>query len=370
MKGVLILSGYNDRGVVSFCRFCQKNDIPVFIVAANESDLILSTDYKRNVICVRDNRVLCIEDFNQYQEIVSAQSPVSELVVLPSTEFLNRFLLINRDGLEKMGFIIPLCSAELYCQISDKYSFGQLCKESNIKVPAEYPQISLSLIPFVAKPRSYFADSMAISSKPVIVQTEGDYYGLQEIDNQSFYYQQYIGGDSYYLLYYFSADAHVSVYSQQNFIQQHNGRSIIAAQSSTIHHDPVAKQFGDLLIGLGFVGLVMIELRQYRHEFYMIEANPRLWGPSQLILDSGMDLFGRLAFDNGLVKHVPKCDYQTGIRYFWSGGLVEDQQAGYESARYNYDKSAFFDEFVKWTKSDIYLRPDTQSVFFDQLSRG
>jgi hypothetical protein len=36
----------------------------------------------------------------------------------------------------------------------------------------------------------------------------------------------------------------------------------------------------------GFYGLVMIEVKEYDNQFYMIEANPRLWGPSQLILDA------------------------------------------------------------------------------------
>ena len=41
----------------------------------------------------------------------------------------------------------------------------------------------------------------------------------------------------------------------------------------------------------------------------MIEANPRLWGPSQLILDSGMDLFQCFAYDNKLIKKIETKHY-------------------------------------------------------------
>ena len=58
-----------------------------------------------------------------------------------------------------------------------------------------------------------------------------------------------------------------------------------------------------MLIQIGYYGLIMIEVKIQDGEYYMIEANPRLWGPSQLILDAGMDLFHRFALDNGLIEN-------------------------------------------------------------------
>src|SRR4051812_14995086 len=121
MTGVLIISGYNYRGIIAFCRFCRKSRIPFFIVAANCDDLILVSDYKENVIEVRDTLVLEVDKFIQYKRKIITSNKLSRLLILPSSEYLNRFLLTQRRALETEDYIIPLCPLELYRLISDKY---------------------------------------------------------------------------------------------------------------------------------------------------------------------------------------------------------------------------------------------------------
>ena len=67
-KGVLIFSGYNTRAVIAFCRFCKQNNILFFIVASGSNDLVLFSDYKANVVIVRDTPKLTIEDLAEYKK--------------------------------------------------------------------------------------------------------------------------------------------------------------------------------------------------------------------------------------------------------------------------------------------------------------
>jgi len=368
LRGVLIFSGYNHRAIVAFCRFCRENKILFFIIASGPTDFILISDYKKNVVETRNTVAISIDNVIEIKKKITNDYEIIELLILPSSEYLNRFLLQHRTELELNDFIIPLCSIELYQQLSDKYSFSELCKRHNIAVPEEYESLATINIPFVAKPKRYFSGRKTVSDKPIIVTNDREYTMLKKTNLDDFYFQEFISGQSFYLLFYFSSGGTYSVFSQENLIQQYNGLSIIAAKSSNIHLHKIATDFASLLCSLTFVGLIMIEVKFFNDRFYMIEANPRLWGPSQLILDAGMDLFDRFAAENGLIKEIPTRSYTVGYRYFWSGGIIEDQEKKYSITLHNYDKQSFFDDYAEWCKSDIYLRPDTTSIFFKELT--
>lgn len=95
-RGVLIFSGYKERGVIAFCRFCKKYDIPFFLVASHQNDKILSSSYRQNLLGIRRSPNLTLENFKQYRSMLSERLSKDEIIVLPSTEFLNRFLLQER----------------------------------------------------------------------------------------------------------------------------------------------------------------------------------------------------------------------------------------------------------------------------------
>ena len=129
-----------------------------------------------------------------------------------------------------------------------------------------------------------------------------------------YYFQEYIAGSCYYLLYYFDKDGSYSVYSQENLIQQSNGGSMILSKSSDIHNQEISKAYASLFVKEKYHGLIMVELKKFKNKFYMIEANPRFWGPSQLIIDASMDLLDRFMLENKLIKK-PKIklkDYKKG----------------------------------------------------------
>ncbi len=367
---VLILSGYNHRGAVAFCRFCKANKIPFYIVASDKNDLINFTEYKKNVISTRQEKKLLCQEFLLYKNKIHREKKGRKIVILPSTEYLNRFLLSERNTLEQEGFLIPLVNERLYAEVSDKYSFNRLCQSNSIAIPNEYKEVNTSKIPFVAKPKQYFTEKKTVNEKPFLIHTEKEYNELQaKTGNAEFYYQEFVGGESFYLLYYFDKRGMYKVYSQQNLMQQDNGLSIIAAKSSNFHQNQIAKQFANIFIQKKYTGLLMIEVKEYNEKIYMIEANPRLWGPSQLIVDSGMDLFYQFAFDFDLLErsktNLPK--YQLGVRYFWSGGIFEDQHYNREIAFHAYSGEQFLKEYKDWILSDVYMREDTQHLYSKEL---
>lgn len=365
--GILIFSGYNQRAVLAFCRFAQKASLNIYIIAKDKDDTILFTDYKHNVIAIRNKCDLAVQDIKSYIKTIREKQKKRRIIVLPSSEYLNRFLLTNRKEIENENVVIPLCKKSLYEQISDKYSFGRLCKSFGIQIPQEYSNTSSIRFPCIAKPKYYFSSSTEIL-KPILLNNNDELNAFREIYVlKDFYYQKYLEGKSIYFLYYISRDGDYSVFSQENLIQQSHGKSIIAAKSTNVHKKKISLDFAGLLLQKKYSGLIMIELKLCDGTYYMIEANPRLWGPSQLILDSGMDLFHRFSFDYGLIQKLPKLDYKTDIKYFWSGGIVEDLIQGNRISFHNFTANDFIYDYHLWVTADVYLKKDSINLYLKEL---
>jgi len=357
--GIMLLSGFNQRAVIAFCRFAFERNINFYIVAKDNSDTIFLSRYSNYVIDTRRNSRLSLDDFKEWRNKIS----VDRLMILPSTEYLNRFLLKNRRPLEENGYVIPLCDEELYSEISDKYSFGRLCVKYGIDVPREYAEIQE--YPVIAKPKRYCSLDGRIE-KPLIVYSSLQRENfLRSHKAEDFYFQEFVAGKSVYLLLYFSRGGEVSAYSQENLIQQDQGLSIIAAISSMYHLEPICGQFKKMFIDRGFSGLVMVEVKAANGRYYMIEANPRLWGPSQLIIDAGMDLFHRFLFDYGMLDSAAWDEtYKAGIEYFWLGGMTEDSRNKSAVVFHGgYTQEQFINECHRFMSSEVYLRDDTVNIF-------
>jgi predicted ATP-grasp superfamily ATP-dependent carboligase len=252
--------------------------------------------------------------------------------------------------------------------VSDKYSFGKLCEANGISTPIEFDDPP-SFYPFVLKPKHYIKQVRALD-KPVIISSsdDADRY-LEELSFGEYYFQEFVEGKSIYLLFYFFKDGNHRVYSQENLIQQNNGGSIILAKSANYHLENIARKFEQLFIGIGFRGLIMVEVRLRGEEYYMIEANPRLWGPSQLILDSGMDLFESLCQDNELIEQGGKQNYKPDTWYFWSGGWMADLRNGSKPVYHNFSAREFAGSYLQVVESEVYLKPDSINIYLQEHSK-
>ena len=260
---VMVISGYNIRAVVAFCRWATANRVRFHIIAKNKEDPIFLTDYKDYVSFTRDSPQLHHEVFCTWVDSLCHQYTYQKLSILPSTEGLNRFLLENRSSIESKNCIIPLVNEQLYRKISDKHSFAKLCQSYELYVPAEFNQIPEHL-PFVAKPRSYFS-AKGSQLIPHLIHTPQDLENFcRTEDKKDYFFQQFIYGHSLYLLAYIAKESRSDnniVFSQENLMQQARGGSIVLAKHSQFHQEEVARKYVTMLQEQHFFGLVMVEVR-------------------------------------------------------------------------------------------------------------
>jgi hypothetical protein len=369
-KSFLIFSGYNQRAVVAFCREATRLKVPFCIIAKSEEDTILKTSYKDLVYAIRSEKLLVKTDLDTCIEITKAATGFTDFVILPSSEFLNRFFLDHRIYYQDRQCSIPLVSSELYAKISDKYSFGELCEMYGLAVPKEFGNPEYLPYPFVAKPRLYFSGDNTKTLQPYLIHSESDWKEfLQNEVKEAFYYQEFIDGGCYYLLYYLSNKRADVCYSQKNLVQQAAGKSMIVAQGSDIHRLPIANQYADMLKREGFEGLIMIELKKKGDEFVMIEANPRLWGPSQLFVDAGVSIFETFMEDQGFEIQSSGLSEIKDVMYFWHGGIIEDRRYGKELAYHEFTPDLLDENLEKLLGCEVYLREDTKEIFYNE-SKG
>ncbi len=258
----LIFSGSNYRAIVAFCRELAELGLDFYIIARTASDLIFETRYRNNVVATREHDRLDLADIHRCLQLARSKSQFSQFIVAPSSEFLNLFLLKNREFFAEHGCEIPLVDLDTYERVSNKYPFSRLCKQWGIPIPAEFEHYAGLDFPFVAKPfKNVNAENRSLY--PYLIYGEDDLREFQARERDSdFYYQEYIQGESHYLLLYLARDGWDVRFSQQNLIQQAGGKSIVLAKPSYIHNHVIANRFVDLLRDIGFYGLAMIEVMQ------------------------------------------------------------------------------------------------------------
>lgn len=364
-KYILIFSGFNQRSVISFIRTLEANNIDFAIIAIPVTDSIFLTEYSEKVLSVRKYKTLDINDILNSIETVKEKIQADEYIIAPSTEALNRFLLEYRVEFENAGCKIPLVEKKVYESISNKYSFGQICRNYGINIPEEVDIHKQIAFPIVAKPIEYYSTNNEILS-PVIIQDSRDFNSfISRYNTKDFYYQEYVNGRSYYLLYYYHSNGDVYKFSQENLIQQPGGKSILAAIPSNIHISNEADKYERLFKELNFFGLVMIEVKQNENSNYMIEANPRFWGPSQLFVDADANFFEAFLHDVGVLDNVSFPEEHNFLaKYFWFGGLEKYMEKSLnEIVFYNYNTERLYREFWDLLKSDIYYKKDTKNIF-------
>jgi predicted ATP-grasp superfamily ATP-dependent carboligase len=364
----LIFSGFNQRAVVAFLRTLTVNKQPFAIIAISNSDPILLTDYKTNVFSIRKVVSLDLNDILNSINEANKKISAKEYIIAPSTEALNRFMLEYKSEFNNLNCVIPLAHHKLYKLISDKHSFGELCMQNGINVPETYKSLDSSEIPFVAKPINYFSNKGNVYSPVLIFNDKDKINFIKNYNPEDFYYQKFVTGKSLYLLYYFHRNGNVYKYSQENIIQQPDGKSIVSAVSSTFHLSKESIKYEHLFKAINFHGFVMVEVKQENGINYMIEANPRFWGPSQLFVDANRNFFEVFLQDYASpFNQIQFSINDEMVRYFWYGGILETLRLGKKLIFHKNNENKFTLELAEWLRSDIYKRPDTLEIFKNEL---
>lgn len=362
-KGILIFGGVNPRAIIAFMRKAKQWAIPFHIAAKDTSDELFLTDYASSIFYVRKDSILSLQLFRELFELLHQKYAYDGVIVLPSTEFLNRFCLTNKAELESIGYTIPLVAQEIYSLVSDKSSFSTYCNNQGLLVPSEFEELP-EFYPIVAKPKRFAIEAPDL--KPFLILNEQDKERFKQkyaFNLSEFYFQEYIHGESHYLLYYFSRNNGVQKASQENYIQQGNGASIIYARSTALWQTPIAEEYERLFKSMNFTGFSMIELRKRGKEYVMIECNPRLWGPLQLSNDCNSGIVELFLIDMGFNQvELPHKVPVTDIVYFWHEGFRQAQrQLGLSF--HHFSPESFERERSLLLQLDLYNRPDTANLF-------
>lgn len=364
----LIFSGFNQRAVIAFIRTLIFNKQRFAIICKSEEDPILDSAYKSNVSAIRKVSKLDLQDIINSITETKNKIKAKSFIIAPSTEALNRFILNHRSQFEKLNCLSPLIDKQLYNQISDKYSFSELCIKHGIKVPIIYKSYSKAKIPFVAKPFHYFTKKGSVFS-PILIMSEQDREAfIKNYVLDDFFYQQFVFGQSIYLLYYFSRDGKFYKFSQENIVQQPDGKSIIAAKSTGFHLTEESIKYEKMLTKIGFHGFIMVEVRKHRLTNYMIEANPRFWGPSQLFVDANRNFFEAYLHDIGTLSKKPIFSRsKKSFNYFWLAGLLQSYKKDKIPTFHKKSEKNLFMNLDEWTQADIYKREDTIEIFKKEI---
>lgn len=352
----IIFSGHNDRAVVALCRYFDAAGLPFSIVASFHADAIYRTYWHKRVLLQREDRTLTLGLMERISRELEAREVVPTLC--PTSEFLNRFVLDNREALEEMGWVCFFPEKDLYLRLSDKQTSPPLIKSLvGIATPPRQNDGHWTA-PCVLKPRSNVVDGKVLY--PLLCrQPEQLEAALQQIDREHWFHETWIDGQSIYLCAYLDKKGNYDSFWQENLMQQEGGKSIVLARTTK---NPGLDE-DRLMAGLhaeGYFGPIMMELmRDESGKLYYIEVNPRFWGPLNLAVAACPGLLHRFATDLGLVpERILRSPENTAHWYAWAFGAHAGSCRRYPASLHFSNK-----ELEKLLmKHDVYAAADTSSL--------
>lgn len=368
----MVLGGGNDRAVIAFLRALRACGRRAFIAARTPADRVLRTQFRRDVAWVRPTDDLDMDVFADCVAHIRSHGFTGTLVVFPSTEYLNTFLLGHRASIEAMGCEIPLVPERLYAQLTGKRSAAAFFAAAGIDPPHEATAGAAGCAaPVVAKPLANVSAS-GESLYPHLLATDADVAAfMREHDPGEYFLQEYVHGESHYLLFFLSRDGRTELaWSQRNLLQQPDGKSMLLAEASDFHRSGTARRILSALRDVGFHGLGMVEVMRAPGRDVFIEMNPRIWGPAQFCLDQRQPLLQSFIGDvleDDATRYAGLGAPPRRQRYFWLGGTVAAYRAGHRPAWHATPRS-FVGTVLGNLGSDVYLRRDSWRCFLYDLA--
>ncbi|MBH3340824.1 hypothetical protein I5L51_17070 [Pseudomonas mendocina] len=359
----VVFSGANERAIIAICRSFWERSVACSIVARPGADLLKLTRFSIWIDVVRTIDRLDLNDMLSAVALLRDRFPGERLVFLPTSESIIRMLLEQRNQFEEAGLEIPLVSKSTYQQISDKHNFLSLANTFGVPLPPVVDIPTAGNLPLVAKPRCELQTGSGRKLYPELLFSLAD---LQRFEanwpREEYFFQRYLDGKSYYYLVYLPREGDPLVRYQRNLLQQPNGKSIIAAQLCSCPDEKTRDALINALRSVGFFGFVMIEVMELNGVFYLIEANPRLWGPFELALKAGF-------LPDFITGEGSEGDCKLGARYFWSGGLLGTWADSAVPRSYLKGKPGVL-EAISFFVADIYLRADTHRLLMYEWWRA
>mgnify|MGYP000085037612 CR=1 FL=1 len=361
--GFLLFSGANFRAIITLCRFAKAHQIPFYIFAIDAEDAIFATEYWQQVVYTRKTKKLTVAELKPEITQLCEVENLSKIILCPTSEFLNTFFLNRRKSLENEQITVALGTQSVYEIVTNKSSFTQYCHQQKAVVPAYFDDYKKCQLPFVAKPKENVIDGKTLY--PHLIFTKEDKTAFDKNEKATnYFFQEYIKGQSYYLFYYINQQAEVCRFSQKNLAQQPNGKSIIFAETSNIHKETVGETYERILQSLGFKGIVMIEIIEKNGQYYLIEANPRFWGPFKLVTTAKPAFTHAFFKDYAELRAIPATEKKS--KYLWFGGFLQAMRSPKNIKWYINKPRSLWLFLLKQLTYDVYFHKDTIRYFLKE----
>lgn len=367
---VIIFTGANERAIGAFCRSLQRDHIDFVLITRNAQDVLYRTRLRRHLFAQRTLDVLDENEFKRLLREVKMRHPKRALTLAPSAESINHLLLGMRDWLEQEGIQGVAISKDVYQLFSDKEKLLVAAQAAGLQVPEVIEHLSEGQLPFVLKPR---VESGANGERlyPLLVRNSGEYAAhTRHYDAARYLIQRYIDGQSFYYLY-FRNDAGVVALYQRNIAQQAAGKSMTAAELVSCPDADTDQRLRALLDTHQYLGFIMFEVMESDGRHFLIEANPRLWGPMQLALTNGF-CASWLVQPRHTVAQMAKPQRFLGLwrrdKYLWLGGF-SGQSRG-DMRFFSGARSWLWKACCRLPLYDIWFSIDSLPLFFFEFLRS
>lgn len=349
----LILSGANERAIVAACRDLLESGVGFSIIARPGRDPIVGSFLAPYIQAQRSRDQLDIDDLAATLLTFRHRLP-ERLIYLPASEALNRLVLENRQRLEtECRLEISLPALETYRTLSDKSRFNALAETFGLELPPREPAPRTAPLPLVAKPHAEFSRSGGAKLYPALLFEESQRQQFfAEADEGDYFFQRYIDGQSHYYLFFFGRDGQAVSLFQENIAQQPNGKSIVAAQTCPCPSEDFLEKISACIRSTGFFGFCMVEAITRDGKSYLIELNPRLWGPLSLAIHAGF----RMHWLGDPESAAQPAAQSEPARYAWFSGMVRTRLDGGRLRWYPGKRRQFLRQFLAFLRSDIYLQ--------------
>jgi hypothetical protein len=368
----LIFSGVNDRAIYALARALKACGEKFVIVALGNNDKIFYGKYKKHVCSMRSNNRIDCDVLKHH--IIAVRDHIGDamLTIIPTSEFLNNFFLLNRDFVENtLGCHLPLVDRTLYSTLTNKWTSTEFFLSKGIKAP-KYCKSHESLnLPFVAKPIENICAGNRTRYPFIIRTTEQLNRFFEESTADQYFFQEFIHGSSYYLLSYFSRDGKIFLTSQKNIAQQPDGKSIVLSDTADFHKQSVCNRIINVLKSSGFFGFAMLEFICNSDGAFFIELNPRPWGPLSLCYDHRCGILEAFIGDWSKGNSI---EYQSLWRqkpekskYLWLGGIA---QTLYSGGKLIWKVAGIHNRFFRILSAlphDVYMRRDSLKIFVKEI---
>lgn len=358
----VLFSGANDRALLAVIRSLVAMGGAFKLISRSRDDKVHKSRYRDAVFAIRQKDALDANEILALLASLRKSVPDQKIVLIATAESLARFFLAHRPAIEALDIIVPLPDEACYFTLSNKHDFLKLAEGYGLSSPPSCECV-LDSVPFVAKPFCDFAaDGNRYYPQLILQHADFERFRRNALDGL-YFFQRYIRGTSCYFLYFRSRQGKVVALYQQNLLQQPNGKSMLAARLVECPDAGIDQILCRILADCGFTGFVMFECMKDKdnEEWYLIECNPRIWGPFQMAVEAGFDP----RWLAGDVEPELPAARATG-HYLWLSGIVATlKRRG--RLRYHPEWKVLLKRPWSFLTADVYLRLDSWRIFLREV---